>query len=187
MRAGLVGDVHTVRVSIQWDHNWVAGTPFDQDPDLLLKDFGIHWFDLVCSLIPGEARGVTAHVTRTPTQRAAPPLSGAAEVAFARARASLHFDGDTPHGQHDQTTVVGSLGTLRSQGPPLEKQRVVLSTRAGWCAPALEGPWFPGAFHGAMAELLDAAWRGREPLHSARGNLRSLALCQRAVAASRLT
>lgn len=185
VRAGLVGDVHTVRVSIQWDHNWVAGTPFDGDPDLLLKDFGIHWFDLVCALLPGEPRSVTATVARTPTQRAAPPLSGSAEVTFDDARASLHFDGDTRFGQHDATTVIGSAGTLRSQGPPLEDQRVVLSTEAGWCAPVLAGTWFPGAFHGAMAELLDAAWSGREPLHSARGNLRSLALCEQAVAASR--
>lgn len=185
VRAGLVGRVHTVRVSIQWDHNWVAGTPFDRDEDLLLKDFGIHWFDLVCSLLPGETRSVTATVARTPTQRAAPPLSGSAEVTFDDARASLHFDGDARFGQHDATTVIGSAGTLRSQGPPLEDQRVVLATAAGWCAPALEGTWFPGAFHGAMAELLDAAWSGREPLHSARGNLRSLALCERAVAASR--
>lgn len=186
VRAGLVGRVHTVRVSIQWDHNWVAGTPFDRDEDLLLKDFGIHWFDLVCSLLSGEPRAVTATVARTPTQRATPPLSGSAEVTFDDARASLHFDGDARFGQHDATTVIGSAGTLRSQGPPLEDQRVVLATEAGWCAPALEGTWFPGAFHGAMAELLDAAWSGREPLHSARGNLRSLALCDRAVLASRI-
>ena len=185
--AGLVGDVHTVSVKIRWDHNWVVGTPFDDDPDLLLRDFGIHWFDLVCSLVAGEAREVQASVARTPTQRAKPPLSGDVQVAFDGARAELCFDGDAAADQHDTTTVLGSRGALRSDGPPLEDQRVVLSTPDSWCAPELAGTWFPGAFHGAMAELLDAAWSGREPLHSARGNLRSLALCDRAVAASRLT
>ncbi len=185
VRAGLVGRVHTVRVSIQWDHNWVAGTPFDQDEDLLLKDFGIHWFDLVCALLDGEPREVAASVARTATQTAKPPLSGRAFVTFDGAEAELQFDGDTKFGQRDQTLVLGSAGTLRSEGPPLEDQRVTLWTADGWCRPQLVGRWFPGAFHGAMAELLDAAWRGREPLHSARGNLRSLALCERAVAASR--
>ena len=185
--AGLVGDVHTVQVSIRWDHNWVVGTPFDDDPDLLLRDFGIHWFDLVCSLLPGDAREVQASVTRTPSQRAKPALSGDVEVAFDGARAKLRFDGDAVTEQRDTTTVLGSRGALQSDGPPLEDQRVVLATADGWCAPKLEGTWFPGGFHGAMAELLDAAWSGREPLHSARGNLRSLALCDRAVAASRLT
>jgi hypothetical protein len=41
----------------------------------------------------------------------------------------------------------------------------------------LEGVWFPDGFHGAMAELLCAFEERREPEHSARNNLRSLALC----------
>ena len=69
--------------------------------------------------------------------------------------------------------------------PADDGQRVTLWTEESWCSPELEGTWFPGGFHGAMAELLDAAWSGREPLHSARDNLRSLELCDLAVAASR--
>jgi len=50
---GLVGTVTSVHVSIQWDHSWVAGTPFDAMDDLILEDFGIHWFDFLVSVIGG--------------------------------------------------------------------------------------------------------------------------------------
>lgn len=185
VRAGLVGDVHTVRISIQWNHNWVVGTAFDHDPDLVLRDFGIHWFDLVTALIPGDPVEVDASVFRTPSQAARPPLSASVRVRFAGAQASLDFDGDARWGSQDATTVLGTRGTLRCFGPTLEDQRVVLATDAGICEPRLEGSWFPGAFHGAMAEFLDAVWTGREPIHSARQNLRSLELCERALSALR--
>ena len=183
VRAGLVGEVHTVRISIQWDHNWVAGTPFDRDPDLVLRDFGIHWFDLIACLIPSRPRLVHSAVASTGSQTARPPLVGGVLIDYDGAQASIAFDGDTRVGQEDSTTVLGTLGTLRSVGPPLKDQRVGLFTEEGWCEPELEGTWFPGAFHGAMAELLDAAWSDREPVHSARGNLRSLELCELALRA----
>ena len=43
---------------------------------------------------------------------------------------------------------------------------------------------FPDGFHGTMGELLCAIEEGREPSHSARNNLRSLALCYAAVASA---
>ncbi|MEY2981820.1 MAG: Gfo/Idh/MocA family protein [Planctomycetota bacterium] len=185
VRAGLLGEIHTVRVSIQWDHNWVVGTAFDQDPDLVLRDFGIHWFDLVAALVVSDPVEVEASVFRTPSQMARPPLSASVRIRFADAQASLDFDGDSRWGPQDATTVLGTRGTLRCSGPSLEDQRVVLATEAGFCEPRLEGSWFPGAFHGAMAEFLDAVWTGREPIHSARQNLRSLELCERALSALR--
>lgn len=185
VRAGLVGEVTSVRISIQWDHNWVAGTPFDEDPDLVVRDFGIHWFDFVASVLPGLPRAVHATTTHGRAQTARPPLVASVLLEYEDAQATLAFDGDARVGQGDTTRILGSKGALRSTGPPLDDQRVTLWTEQGWCSPELEGSWFPGGFHGAMAELLDAAWSGREPLHSARDNLRSLELCDLAVAATR--
>jgi predicted dehydrogenase len=73
--------------------------------------------------------------------------------------------------------VAGHLGTVRSSGPSLTEQAVTLHTSAGLAKPRLEGTWFPDGFQGAMAELLCAIEESREPLNSAGGNLRSLALC----------
>jgi predicted dehydrogenase len=46
VRAGLIGDVISAHVSLHWNHGWTAGTPFDEIEDLVLYDFGVHWFDL---------------------------------------------------------------------------------------------------------------------------------------------
>jgi hypothetical protein len=59
-----------------------------------------------------------------------------------------------------------------------------LRTDEGVATPALEGDWFTNGFHGTMAELLCAIEEGREPYHSARHNLGSLALCFAAVASA---
>ncbi|MEM7320932.1 MAG: Gfo/Idh/MocA family oxidoreductase, partial [Pseudomonadota bacterium] len=47
VRAGLLGDVLSAHISIHWNHGWTAGTPFDKIRDLILFDFGVHWFDFL--------------------------------------------------------------------------------------------------------------------------------------------
>jgi predicted dehydrogenase len=84
----------------------------------------------------------------------------------------------------DRTLVVGSKGAIRSEGATTETQRVELTTAAGVARPRLKGTWFPDGFHGTMAELLSAISEKREPSHSARNNLSSLALCFAAVASA---
>ena len=57
VRAGLIGDVISTHISIHWNHGWIAGTPFEKIEDLILYDFGIHWFDFLRSVIgPAPAR-----------------------------------------------------------------------------------------------------------------------------------
>ena len=73
--------------------------------------------------------------------------------------------------------VCGSRGTLRSFGPSLSQQAVTLYTEQGQAAVPLEGTWFTSGFQGAMGALLCAIEERREPSHSARNNLDSLALC----------
>jgi predicted dehydrogenase len=72
-----------------------------------------------------------------------------------------------------------------ASGPSLSEQTVTLFTAAGHATPALAGTWFREGFQGTMAELLCAIEDGRQPLNSARDNLRSLALTFAAVASTR--
>ena len=44
--AGLIGEVVSANFTLHWDHNWIIGTPFEEIHDLILYDFGVHWFDL---------------------------------------------------------------------------------------------------------------------------------------------
>lgn len=184
VEAGLLGEVMSARVSIQWDHRWVAGTPFERVRDLVLYDFGIHWFDFVASLMRRPARAALATAARPPGGLA-PPLLASALLDYGDAQASLAFDAATPFGSQDTTYVSGTLGSLVSRGPNLGEQQVELWTKAGVARPRLEGQWFNDGFAGAMGELMRAVEEDREPSNGARANLDSLALCFAAIAAAR--
>jgi len=182
---GLIGTVHGVHCNVHWDHNWIGDTPIDDVEHVVLYDFGIHWFDIVCCLVDGPPERVSASCGPSPSQTATPPLLGSATVEFENARATLVFDGDTTLGPEDRTVVTGGEGTLKSEGPDLEEQTVTVYTEAGYATPALEGAWFPDGFHGAMAELLSAVGEDCEPDNSGRNNLQSLELCFAAVASAK--
>ena len=96
VRAGLIGEVTGVHVEIRWNHGWIAGTSFEAMDDLILWDFGVHWFDFLASVIGDRARSVHATTARAAGQTARPPLLAQALIAFDGGQASLVFDGATP-------------------------------------------------------------------------------------------
>ena len=183
--SGLIGEVIGAHVAIRWDHGWIAGTAFEAVDDLVLWDFGIHWFDFLASVLGEHALQVRATAARAASQTVRPPLLAEALVSFEGGQASLIFDGATRYGASDATAIVGTRGTISSRGPDLGVQSVELHTEAGVARPELKGTWFNDGFAGTMGELLCAIEEGREPLNSARGNLFSLRLCLAAVKSSR--
>jgi predicted dehydrogenase len=177
VRHGLIGEISSVAFLLHFDHSWTAGTRFDDDANLLLFDFGIHWIDLVHRLFqPRSAQRVYARVTRSGAQTPKPPLVGEVICEFERGLASITFNGDTRFGQRDETTIVGANGSLSSRGPNLSSQTVELVARDGTCRVPLEGTWFENGFHGAMAELQSAVAEHRQPEHGASDNLETLKL-----------
>ena len=176
VHGGLIGDVLSVHASLHWDHGWTAGTPFDEIDDLLLYDFGVHWFDFVTSLMGDRLQSVFATATHARGQANKVPLLAQALVRADGGQASLIFDGAAPHGPRDTSYVAGTAGSLMSDGPDLGTQAVTLTTSQGIARPTLEGQWFNDGFRGAMGELLCAIEEGRAPSNSAAENLRSLAL-----------
>jgi len=185
VKEGLIGDVFNVDFSVHWDHNWVKDTVFNDIHHLILYDFAIHWFDMAVTFFGGApATRVYASLRHSPSQQATPPMLANAIAEFDTGAVTFDFNADCPYGQREQTVVVGSKGTMRSDGDVLVDQMVALYTEKGRAAPELEGRWFPDGFQGAMAELLCAIEDGREPGHSGRNNLNSLALCFAAVASS---
>jgi predicted dehydrogenase len=178
VRAGLLGDVGSIDFHLAFDHSWTVGTPFESIHHLLLFDFGIHWFDLAaCLLQEKELTSVFATIERTSYQKARPPFLASVIIETENAQARMSFNGAVSFAQSDQTLIAGSLGTLHCSGPSLSDQTVVLTTGAGEASPTLAGTWFENGFQGTMGELLCAIEEKREPLNSARNNLRSLALC----------
>ena len=183
--AGLVGAVTGVHVSIQWDHTWIAGTPFAEMAHVILDDFAIHWFDFLVSIIGDRAEQVFATASRAAGQTIRSPLLSQAMVSFPGGQASLVFDANATYGASDTTVVVGTRGTVRSAGPDLGHQDVSLYTAEGVARPSLTGRWFNDGFAGTMGALLRAIETGKEPIHSARGNLAALRLSQAAIESTR--
>lgn len=175
---GVLGDLSACHFSVSWNHNWIGGTPFENIRYLILYDFGIHWFDILSVLTEGvNPLRVYASVAFTKGQRVKPPFLSQALIEFDHLQASMNFQADTIFGCEDHTLLVGSKGTIKSEGPDLNEQRLILMTEAGTSEPKLEGKWFPDGFHGTMGELLCSIEERREPLNSARSALRGLSLC----------
>lgn len=175
--AGLLGEIQTAQIRINWDHTWCVGTPFEEVRHLILFDFGIHWFDFVAQAFSGRAaRRVLASVAQAAGQTMKPPMLAQAIVEFEAGQASLVFDGHSRFGPEETILVTGTHGTLRTRGKVVENDWVELHTQDGVSHPKLSGKWFNDGFRGAMGELLCAIEEDREPVHSATNNLRTLAL-----------
>ncbi|MEO1235987.1 MAG: Gfo/Idh/MocA family oxidoreductase [Planctomycetota bacterium] len=182
---GLIGDVTSISVNIALNHNWTHDTPFNDIPHLMIYDFAIHWFDMVnCYMTGRPARRVFATVRHLQGQVSRPPLGASVVIEFDDAIATLHFDGNARVGLCDRTVIVGTRGTLSSQGPDLSHQTVTLTTGQGQATPDLEGAWFPQGFDGSMSELLTAIEQDRTPSNHARHNLDSLAMAFAAMAST---
>jgi predicted dehydrogenase len=182
VRAGLIGEVSSVNIALNWDHTWTAGTAFEKLPHLVLSDFGIHWFDAACSFFPlGSAQSVFATTKSAPGQPIQPPLVASSVVTFAQGIATLSFNGCSRHGAQESCTIVGSTGTLRGVGDVCGITSVEIITAAGSARSELTGAWFPDGFRGAMGELLCSIEDDREPENSAANNMHSLRVALAAV------
>jgi predicted dehydrogenase len=182
---GHLGEVMAAHVAVRWDHRWIRGTPFEAMRDVVLYDFGVHWFDFVASLMRRKAVRVQGQTVTVPGAGIAPPMLASAMVDFGDGQATLSFDAAVPFGPLDSTYVAGTKGSLVSRGPDLSRQQVELWTEGGVARPVLEGQWFNDGFAGTMGELMCAVEEDREPANGARGNLESLALAFAAIASAR--
>lgn len=184
-RAGLIGEIIGVHAALQWDHSWIAGTPFEAMDQIILEDFAIHWFDFVTSIIGDTATSIYATGTATAGQEIKSKLAAQSTITFPGGQASLVFDGASRFGAQNITTIVGTKGTVRSVGPDLADQTVRFFVEKGAGSPALEGSWFNDGFAGAMGALLRSIEDGSAPINSARQNLASLKLVFAAIESSK--
>jgi predicted dehydrogenase len=183
---GLIGEVIAVHVSCHWNHEWIKTSHFNNVHHIILYDFAIHWFDIIsCLMGDRPAKRVSASLQYAPAQEAKPPMLGQAIVEFEEGQASLVFDGVNHYNPTEINFVVGSKGSLKSEGPICGAKSVTIATKKGTAiADVSQGSWFPTGFHGSMGELLSAIEQKREPINNPLNNLRSLAMCFAAVASA---
>ena len=168
IKRGILGEVASVRLSVNWDHNWIAGSIFEN----------------ICFLGDKTPARLFASTAVAPGQRVKPPLLSQVLIEYPGAQAMIFFDANTCCGEQDATYVSGTKGSVLSVGPDLNEQAVTLATPEGLARPQLRGSWFPDGFHGTMGELLRAIEEKREPENAGRNNLKSLELCFAAIASA---
>ena len=188
--AGLLGEVTSADFHVYWDHDgeFHANPAFSSMEDLILYDFGIHWFDLVATVMAGHpaATAVAAMKGRRSGQLMEIATQAQVLVDYPEAQASLLFRAATKVPQVGGYEVHGSLGSLSHTGESLGGSSL-LWRRAGKPdrVVALEGTWWLNGMRGTMGELLSAIEDGRVPANDARSALGGLALCFAAIESTR--
>ena len=165
VRRGLIGKVSSIRIALAWDHRWIRGTPFEAMHDIILFDFGIHWFDFVTSVMGRQPQTVRSLTTIADWTGIHPPMLVTTLLDYGDAQVSLSFDAANAYGPSDTTFIGGSEGSLYARGPDLGTQTVEYWTKDGVARPNLAGQWFNDGFAGTMAELMCAIEDDRTPLN----------------------
>ena len=173
---GLIGEVHSANIFLNWDHTWIKGTPFETIHHIILYDFAVHWIDMAVNFFKGQsAELATGSLRKASEQTIDPPMMGGAVLQFANGFATLGFDGHSKHRNLERFTITGSKGTINASGTVCKIDEVKLENEEGVATAKLEGEWFNDGFRGTMGELLCAIDEGRQPFNSARNNLDTLA------------
>ncbi|MDR0362832.1 MAG: Gfo/Idh/MocA family oxidoreductase [Planctomycetota bacterium] len=183
---GYIGKITSVNFLAIWNHNYVKGTPLEEQK-YCLPLFGQSWFDLLNMLMDHKpAQKVFASLTESPDQVVKPPLLMHSLVQYEHAQSSISLQGDSADFGMDAVVILGDEGVILSDGAERGEQDLWFVSRKKVCKPHLEGDWLPGGFHGSMAEFIKAIEDGVEPENSAENVLGSLALCFAAIASSEM-
>ncbi len=188
LHAGVIGEVTSVDFWEYWPHDRVVSGNeiFSNMQDLILLDFGIHWFDLVAQIFAGKrATEVTARVKKVPGAVIPVPTNTQVIIDFDDAQASIRFRGSSHFAEEAGFRVEGTKGVITHTGPWLGGSSITVTTEAGSTTVDLEGEWFTNGMHGTMAELLKAREEGRVPLNAATTVIPSLQLCYAALLSAR--
>jgi predicted dehydrogenase len=177
---GAIGDVVAVTHLLDKPLPPLVGTHFDELDHALLYDHMIHWVDISrCWVRDGEVASVRAEEHRTPGQPPEARNAWAASISIlweSGASAEIRYPGDVQTARPGALFWIhGTEGTIRGS-VLLGSDFLELDRGSSVREDPLEGEWYPDGFAGALAELLAAVHERREPFHSARDNLQTLAL-----------
>jgi predicted dehydrogenase len=188
VRSGLIGTVTSADFAVYWPHDvdFQDHPIFAEMHDLVLYDFGIHWFDVIARLFAGrESTRVTSTLGRTDGQLIPAPTSATALIDYDGAQASVLFRAASHFDNFGSYRVQGTHGVISHQGASLGGTTVTLHTAAGTRVVELEGDWWSNGMHGTMSELIKAVHSGVPAENTAANSLDGLRLCFAAIQSSR--
>lgn len=188
-RSGLVGRVTSGDFAVYWPHDLDIAdhAVYATMPDLILWDFGIHWFDVIAHLFAqaGPATCVYADIGTRPGQAIVVPTWAQVLIEFENASATLVLRGSSRYREQGRYRVDGDEGAILHDGAPLGGDTVEVHSIQGTTTIDLQGTWWTNGMHGTMAELMRSIEEGRAPSNTARASLPGLALCFAALQSAR--
>ncbi|MDR6557672.1 putative dehydrogenase [Arthrobacter pascens] len=181
--AGLIGDVVSADFFVAWPHDlFVEDKPaFAAMEDLVLYDFGAHWFDLIGTLVPEGALEVRAVTASRKGQSVPVPMQAHALISADNFIASVGFRAAERYAESGTFRVSGTRGVITHEGLSLGGDSVVVSTDDGEARISVSNDWFGHGMIGAMRPLLIAIESGLEPFNSPASSLTGLSLCFAAI------
>jgi predicted dehydrogenase len=177
--SGVIGTVTSADFFVAWPHDLVvADKPaFAGMADLVLFDFGAHWFDILGRLAPEGRLEVSAMVARRPGQAIGAPTQASAILRGEDFLGSLGFRAAERLVEVGSYRVSGTHGVITHSGQSLGGDEVLVTTAEGEARISIDGDWFSNGMTGTMRELLTAISAQRTPTHAAETSLRGLELC----------
>lgn len=180
--SGVIGQVASADFFVAWEHDTdVASRPaaalFSSMQDLILFDFGAHWFDLVGVLAPDEPLEVRATTAMRAGQVIAAPTQAEATISSPSFFATLNFRSAERFAETGWYRVSGTEGVVTFTGRSLGGEKVTVTTSEGEATIHVSDDWFGHGMVGTLRELIRAIDSKDEPSNSAESALRGLSLC----------
>lgn len=178
VEADLIGDVVSADFFVAWPHDVVVAdrSLFSEMADLILYDFGAHWFDLVGVLAGSGPLEVRAVVARRPGQRISAPLQASAVITGADFMSTVVFRAGERYAEQGSYRVSGTRGVITHLGASLGGHEVTVHCDGGTATIHTDDDWFAHGLAGSMGSLLRSITDDTEPPHHARSSLRGLSI-----------
>ena len=182
---GLLGHVFSTRHTLVSNQDR-EGHWFVDLENALIVDHGCHYIDLSRYFTGRTPERVKCTTTMIPDQFAVTPMIYTMTFEYepdAQIMSSMHFNDISyaPPLFEYEWVVDGTEGSLR-----VDRKTLEYAARGDEEAQTfeLEGAWFPDAFGGSMAHMMDCLAIGAEPMTSGRDNLDTIRCAEAAVISS---
>ena len=187
VRQGLIGEVLSADFSVSWSHDLIVKDmpAFASMDDLILFDFGAHWFDLIGLLAPPGGLEVRATTSRRLGQAVSAPTQANVLISGEDFAGSLTFRGAERFAERGSFRISGTRGVITQSGTSLAGRSIGLENESGSATIQTGEDWFSHGLGGAMVALLHAVENHCLPPHSAASALRGLEFCFAALASAR--
>ena len=190
-RAGTFGAITSADFANHWPHDHIIGEKeaFATMADLILYDFGIHYFDIIATLIKAEPTRVFAQVAPRSGQLITAPTNAQVLISFPDTLASVIFRGGEARGERGSYRVNGTDATMLHEGNWLGGSSVRVITGSADREESetimIKEDWFGPGTTGTMGELLLSLDEHRAPSNTGRSAIKALELCFAAIESSR--